>query len=130
MEYIRALKIIHRTRLPMIEDFFNSVPDCGLSFNEFLVQAHFDYLKDHGKLTAKNMFYKLPPQYHWIAKKFVINQTNRVKVDYSKALRYLNTAIRVNQRTERPLLEYQQAQAPIRLPHSNQTPTHNQPLKT
>lgn len=113
--YIRALKIIHRPRLPMIEDFFNQyIKD--LTFNEFLVQAHFDYLKDQNKLTAKMMMYRLPKEYHWIAKKFVINQTNRIKINWKSALFHLKRALQVNQQTERPLLEYQQIHAPLRLP--------------
>lgn len=112
--YIRGLKIIHKPRLQALEDFFNSIPDCGLTFNEFLVQAHFDWLRDQGKLTAKNMFYNLPPEYRWIAKRFLINQTNRVKVDYSKALRHLKRSLISNQRSDPQLLEYQHAHQPLR----------------
>lgn len=124
--YIRALKIIHRPRLQMIEDFFNSIPDCGLTFNEFLVQAHFDWLRDQGKLTAKNMFINLPHEYKWIAKRFLINQTKRVSIDWTRALNYLNRAIRVNKRTDRPFTHYQQEHSPQR----GQTLRHIQPLKT
>lgn len=121
-EYIKALRIIHRQRLPMIEDFFNQyIKD--LTFNEFLVQAHFDYLKDQNKLTAKNMFYRLPKEYHWIAKKFVIHQTNRVKINWRSALFHLRRALQANQQTAQSLLEYQQEHSPVR----GQTPTHNPP---
>ena len=118
--YIRALKIIHRPRLQMIEDFYNTIP-FEMTFNEFLVQAHYDWLRDQNKLTAKNMFYKLPKEYMWIAKRFLINQTNRVKVDWKKALVHLKIALVKNKSTNEPLQEYQQAHSPL-LPISPTSP--------
>lgn len=113
-EYIRALKIMYRKDLPALEDFFNSVPDCGLTFNELIVQNHFSYLADQGKLTAKNMFYKLPEEYHWVAKRFLINKTKRVSFNWKKAMINLKLSLFLNKHTDADLLEYQQLHAPVR----------------
>ena len=108
------LKALHRKRLRAIENFYDQMNVPGITFNEFLVQAHFDWLDDQGKLTAKNMMYKLPVDFHWIAKKFIINKTNRVKVDYKKALINLKLSLFVNKTTDEDFSEYQQLHAPVR----------------
>ena len=86
-----------------------------MTFNELLVQFHFQQLESKGLLTAKLMMYGLPSQYHWIVKKHLKHDIKNVPiVHWCGVDRYLQDSLDWNWVSDDSYAEYQKLHSPLR----------------
>ena len=117
VRYIKTLRFIYAHAIPELEDIYNECKfdNDDLSFNELIIQYHFNHLMELGKLTGKNMMKNLPPQYHWIARKFLKHEIKKViTVRWKKANDLLKDALTWNWVNEEEVEGYIQEHSPVR----------------
>ena len=72
VSYVKTLRTIYAHAIPELEEIYDrcKISNSDLSLNEYIIQFHFNHLRDTGCFNAGKILKVLPKRYHWIVRKF------------------------------------------------------------
>ena len=117
MMYIHKLKKLYKGQISSLEDIYNdaNLVSSQMTFNELIVQFHFQQLEKWNSLTVKNMMAGLPKEFHWIVKKHIKHDLKKVPiVCWNKASVALKEAVVWNWCDDDEYGRYIQLHSPIK----------------
>jgi hypothetical protein len=120
MNYIKCLRRLYSHAIPKLESVYDECKfeNSDLTFNELIIQYHFNHLREAGCFNAGKILKVLPKQYRWIVRKFLKHEiVKKVPVvRWGVAKDYLKDALTWNWENDEEVLGYIQEHSPVRHP--------------